>query len=393
MKTSLPIQPLFERAQQYKMQSLDLVAPMTRINVLPDAQQLEIGDHVGSMTDHAFAQLCNALGVPTQYAIRCRDSEYEAPTNIEGHSEVIARAPMIATHLNSWLHNPVKDANKLVRGIEWDQSSIASTITWRALLSDRYFAIDSFDMLQQAMSVCNSLRSRYGDPVLASGDVTPDRMFAKITFPGMQREIKESRRVGDIVQWGLFIENNDIGLGKWRVRGFCEWLWCTNGMVSTRTLVDSQGNPLQIERRHVGSKLGLDEDAGIQWGDETRAKARDVQLSMLRDTIEHILQPDTFEAEVRVFEHAAANDVRVSDAEKSITKLAKDNVLSDEESKQILHAFLSDNDPSQFGLAQAICSDRVAHTLSYDRATKFEHLAYNVIAMPRRQWTALALAA
>ena len=107
MKTSLPIQPLFERAQQYKMQSLDLVAPMTRINVLPDAQQLEIGDHVGSMTDHAFAQLCNALGVPTQYAIRCRDSEYEAPTNIEGHSEVIARAPMIATHLNSWLHNPV----------------------------------------------------------------------------------------------------------------------------------------------------------------------------------------------------------------------------------------------------------------------------------------------
>ena len=393
MKTSLPIQPLFERAQQYKMQSLDLVAPMTRINVLPDAQQLEIGDHVGSMTDHSFAQLCTALQVPTAYAIRCRDSEYEAPTNIEGHSEVIARAPMIATHLNSWLQHPKQDANKLVRGIEWDQASIASTITWRALLSDRYFAIDSFDMLQQAMSVCNSLRSRYGDPVLASGDVTPDRMFAKITFPGMQREIKKSRRVGDIVQWGLFIENNDIGLGKWRVRGFCEWLVCTNGMVSTSTLKDSQGNPLQIERRHVGSKLGLDEDAGIQWGDETRAKARDVQLSMLRDTIEHILQPDTFEAEVRVFEHAAANDVRVSDSEKSITKLAKDNVLSDEESKQILHAFLSDNDPSQFGLGQAICSDRVARTLSYDRATKFEHLAYNVIAMPAREWNSLALAA
>ena len=393
MKTSLPIQPLFERAQQYKTQALDLVAPMSQIDVTQDATGLQIGDHAGSMTDHAFAQLCRALGVPTQYAIRCRDSEYDAPTRIEGDSEMISRAPMIATHLNSWLHNPEQDANKLVRGIEWDQASIASTITWRALLSDRYFAIDSFDMLQQAMSVCNSLRSRYGDPVLASGDVTPDRMFAKITFPGMQREIKESRRVGDIVQWGLFLENNDIGSGKWRARGFCEWLWCTNGMVSTRTLVDSQGNPLQIERRHVGSKLGLDEDAGIQWGDETRAKARDVQLSMLRDTIEHILQPDTFEAEVRVFEHAAANDVRVSDSEKSITKLAKDNVLSDEESKQILHAFLSDNDPSQFELAQAICSDRVARTLSYDRATKFEHLAYNVIAMPAREWNSLALAA
>ena len=299
---------------------------------------------------------------------------------------------MIAANLNSWLKYPEQDANKLVRGMQWDSATIASTITWRALLSDRYFALDGIDVLQTAMFVCNSLKHKYGAPVLSSGDVTPDRMFAKITFPGMHREIK-SRRVGDVVQWGLMISNNDIGLGKVRARGFADFLFCTNGMVSTRTLVDANGMPLEFERRHVGSKLRLEADAGIQWGDETRAAARDLTLSTLRDTISHILHPDTFEAEVRVFENAAANEVRVSDGEKSIKKLAKDNLLSDEESKQILHAFLSDNDPSQYGLAQAICSDRVARTLSYDRATKFEHLAYNVIAMPAREWSSLALAA
>jgi hypothetical protein len=392
MKTSLKIDTLFERAEQYKSQALDLVAPMTRINVLPDAQELEIGDHVGSMTDHAFAQLCTALQVPTAYAIRCRDSEYEKIAEPNWPSKIVSRAPMISEHLNSWLQHPKQDANKLVRGLEINSETIASTIEWRAFLSDRYFAIHSIDALQAAMSVCNSLKSKYGAPTLASGDVTPDRMFAKITFPGMQREIK-SRRRGDVVRWGLMIENNEIGLGKIRARGFADFLWCTNGIVSTRTLLDANGMPLQFERRHVGSKLGLEADAGIQWGDETRAAARDLQLSTLRDTISHILHPDTFEAEVRIFENAAANDVRVSDGEKSIKKLAKDNLLSDEESKQILHAFLSDNDPSQYGLGQAICSDRVARTLSYDRATKFEHLAYNVIAMPAREWSSLALAA
>ena len=392
MKTSLSIETLFERAQQYKTQALDLVAPMSQIDVTQDATGLQIGDHVGSMTDHAFAQLCRALGVPTPYAIRCRDSEFEYLSPVTGHFEVQPRAPMIAEHLNSWLHNPEQDANKLVRGMQWDSATIASTITWRALLSDRYAALDGIDALQAAMVVCNSLKHKYGAPVLSSGDVTPDRMFAKITFPGMHREIK-SRRVGDVVQWGLMIENNDIGLGKTRARGFADFLWCTNGCVSTRTLVDANGMPLEFERRHVGSKLRLEADAGIQWGDETRAAARDLQLSTLRDTISHILHPDTFEAEVRVFENAAANEVRVSDGEKSIKKLAKDNLLSDEESKQILHAFLSDNDPSQYGLGQAICSDRVARTLSYDRATKFEHLAYNVIAMPAREWSSLALAA
>ena len=83
----------------------------------------------------------------------------------------------------------------------------------------------------------------------------------------------------------------------------------------------------------------------------------------------------------------------MSDGEKAIKRLANDQTLSDEESKQILHAFLADGDSTQFGLAQAICSDRVAQTLAYDRATAFERLAYNVIAMPRREWSALALAA
>jgi hypothetical protein len=390
MKTAQSLDTLFYRAEQFNKTLVDLVAPMDELRCESegDSMLLHVGDYSGPLTDSAFAQTCRSLKIPVEYATRCLEGSYE----IAG--EPIPRAPIIAAHMNHWLRNPVKNANKLIRGIDMSMyHDLDHDLSWRAVLSDHYFPFDSFDMLREAMKVCSGLEKKFGKPQWASGEITPDRMAAKITFPGMQREIKHSRRVGDIVQWGLYIANNEIGSGMWRVRGFCEWLACTNGMVSTRTLLDANGEKLQYERRHVGSKLAIDSDSGIQWGDETRGDAKRLQLSMLRDTIAHILDPATLDTEIRIFENAAANDLRVVDGEKSIKRLASDQTLSDEESKQILHSFLADGDSTQFGLAQAICSDRVARTLSYDRATAFERLAYNVIALPRREWSALALAA
>ena len=385
MKIGQSLDTLFHRAEQFNKTLVDLVAPMDELRCESDGDSmlLHVGDYNGPLTDNAFAQTCRALKIPVEYATRCLKGSYE----IAG--EPIPRAPIIASHINHWLRKPVKNANKLIRGVDMPETV---GLSWRAVLSDHYFPFDSLDMLREAMKVCSGLESRYGKPSWASGDITPDRMFAKITFPDMERPIKSSRP-GDVIRWGLYLENNEIGGGKWRARGFCEFVVCSNGMVSTRTLRDADGRTLQYERRHVGSKLAIDTEAGIQWGDETRVDAKRLQLSILRDTVAHILRPETIETEIRVFENAAANDLRVVDGEKAIKRLANDQTLSDEESKQILHSFLADGDSTQFGLAQAICSDRVARTLSYDRATAFERLAYNVIALPRREWSALALAA
>ena len=389
MKTAQSLDTLFYRAEQFNKTLVDLVAPMDELRCESegDSMLLHVGDYSGPLTDSAFAQTCRSLKIPVEYATRCLEGSYE----IAG--EPLPRAPIIAAHMNHWLRNPVKNANKLVRGIDMSMyHDLDHDLSWRAVLSDHYFPFDSFDMLREAMKVCSDLPNRFGKPQWASGEITPDRMLAKITFPGMERPIKSSRP-GDMIRWGLYLENNEIGGGKWRARGFGEFTVCTIGIVSTRVLRDADGNKLQYERRHVGSKLAIDTEAGIQWGDETRADAKRLQLSILRDTIAHILDPAPLDTEILIFENAAANDLRVVDGEKAIKRLANDQTLSDEESKQILHSFLADGDSTQFGLAQAICSDRVAQTLSYDRATAFERLAYNVIALPRREWSALALAA
>ena len=404
MKQAKTMSNLMREAALYKRSTCDLVAPTTKLHFLDDASTLSVDGLEGQLSDHAFGQMCRSLKVPTEYMLKTRASTFRFLDSAHGSGrEWIdkSRADLVAAHLNSWLdHNDPR--MQLVRGIEYTTALDGSNIIgepprdWRAYLSNHYFAFDSADMLEQTLQVCDNVAHRFGKVVWASGDISQDGMRVKLTFPGLSREVKRSRRVGDIVQWGLYLNNNEVGLGTWGVRGFVEFLVCTNGMVSTRKLVDQAGKPLVMNRRHVGPAQDMSTD--VRWDTDTRRLQRDAQLSMLRDTIAHILRPDVLEHEVQVFDRAAES-VLSRNPFNTVERLAKTESLtgkgglSESETNAIFARYIEDDDRSQFGLAQAICSHNITANLTYSRATQFEKLAYNVISLSAPQWERYALAA
>ena len=393
MKQARTKESLYEAATMLKRNALDIVAPLNQLVMSRDMRTLTAGDHVGNLTPHAFAQLCRHVDVPVDYAVRCRDSEYTQGAEGSIINSTFSRAPLMAQQIANWLEHPVKNSMRLMRGIDPGEGR---PVDWRAFLSNRYFPLDSFDLLAMVLKCCQDVEHRFGKVEWASGDINQNEMFVKLVFPGLRREVKRSARVGDVVQWGLYVENNEIGLGRWKLKGFVEFLVCTNGMVSSRVVTDREGNPLVTDKRHVGATLPLEVDSGIQWGDEVYAAAKQLQMNMIEDTIGHLLQPDKLEAEVAVFDRAAGS-TQSSNLEVTVQRLAETTKktigMSDFEQRLVFNKFFSDGDRSQFGLSQAICSQEVARGLDYARATQFEQLAYNVIALPERQWSTLAVAA
>ena len=404
MKQAKSMSNLMREAALYKRSTCDLVAPTTKLHFLDDALTLNVGGLEGQVSDHAFGQICRSLKVPTEYMLKTRASTFKYLNSGQGSgTETIdkSRANLVADHLNSWLdHNDPK--MQLVRGIEYatdlDGNGIQSppaSRDWRAYLSNHYFAFDSCDILEQTLQVCQEVKGRFGEVVWASGDISQNSMKVKLVFPQLQRPVR-SKRKGDVVQWGLYITNNEVGLGTWGVRGFVEFLVCTNGMVSSRALEDRNGKPLVMNRRHVGPAQDISLE--VNWDTETRALQRKAQLAMVKDTIQHILRPEVLEHEVQVFDRAAES-LPSRNPFQTVERLAKPGSLtgkaglSESETNAIFNQYLEGDDRSQFGLAQAICSHNLTANLTYARATEFEHLAYNVIALPAYQWERYALAA
>lgn len=297
----------------------------------------------------------------------------------------------MADQMQNWLEHPVRDSRRLVRGVI---DSNTGNVDWRAYLSNQYFPLDSYDLLIRVLQECQNVEHIVGRVMWASGDISQDSMAVKLVFPGMRRTVR-SRREGDVVQWGLFISNNEVGLGKWKIHGFVEFLVCTNGMISSRTLTDQDGVKLTTERVHRGGSLPLALEDGIQWSDKVYASANEIQLDMISDTCAHIMNPTNLQTEVAMF-NSASESVEVRHPDVAIKRLAQREAhvgLTEFEERSILNRLFTSRDMSKFGLAQAICSQEVASGLDYARATQFEQLAYNVVAMPTAQWEPIARAA
>ena len=388
MKQARTQESLVEAARGLRAARMDLSCPSSDIRVSKDLQHVFVGKHKGRFTDHSFRQMCSHLKVPHEYAIRCRDGEYNWRENA---TETLSRAPFMADQMNNWLEHPVRDTRRLVRGIV----EPTGNIDWRAYLSNQYFPLDSFDLLTRVLKECQNVEHLIGPARWASGDINQDNMKVKLVFPGLRQTVR-SRREGDVVQWGLFISNNEVGLGKWKIHGFVEFLVCTNGMISSRTLVDQNGEKLTTEKTHRGAAIPLTLEDGIQWSDSVYARANEVQLEMISDTCAHIMRPDNLQKEVALFNRASENTYQIQNPESAIKRLAQREAhvgLTEFEERLIINRLFTAGDRSQFGLAQAICSQEVASPLDYARATEFERLAYNVIAMPGAQWEPIARAA
>lgn len=275
-----------------------------------------------------------------------------------------SQAPeLLVANVNHWFK---ADGNrKLVRTLDGRA---------RAYLSDRYRALDNYDLLQAALPEL----MKQPNIQIVSCEVTEARMYLKAVFPKLEGEIK----TGDIVQAGLVVSNSEIGAGSVRVEPLVYRLVCKNGMISNTAM----------RRYHVGKQQAGEGDFTELLTDKTKEMTDAAFWAQVRDVISGSLTDETFQRQVLRLREAATEQPITGNVVKVVEVTQKKLGFSDTEGQMILQHLIQGGSLSAYGLMNAIT--RTSQDVDdYDRATELERAGGKLIELDRKDWRVIAEAA
>ncbi len=244
----------------------------------------------------------------------------------------------------------------------------------RAVLSDRYHRRDNHELLSYVLPV---LRNLDREVLVRSCSVTEARLYLKVVYPELTREVTAAN-VGHTIRAGFMVSNSEVGEGYTQIRGFCEDLVCSNGMVVARW---------STRKAHLGRRLGGGDDDDPMaeiWSDETRQADDNAFFLAIRDSIKAVATEDQFDRAVEDFRQAADRQI-VAPIDRTIERLADAYQLKDTEREGVLRHLIAGGDLSQWGLASAVT--RLAGDLKdYDRSTDLEAMGGRLVALKEADW-------
>ena len=311
-------------------------------------------DQLYRIKDTAHSQIAQHTKIGSRYYNRLREED----------------SNLLEQNVNYWLKkNPV---NRTIRTIS---DSINGSLSARAFLSDRYKRLDNYDVANAVLSIIQDNGAK-----IESCNVTDDHMYIKAIAHENQREVKR----GDYVSLGISVTNSETGRGAVEITYFLYRLVCENGMkVMDKIFTD--------RKYHIGKKNlieGMSLDKAYQlYSDETKEVSDKAFFMQLQDTAKAVFNDGAFDRIVDSLKKGTEVDVSVlagANAIEMVSKLSKSMSFSKDEEADILKHFLQDEDSSQWGLANAIT--RTAQDIpSYDRATEFESIGWNIATMPENR--------
>lgn len=348
MKQGRSLVDLAKTVEQLATQKVDLVANTRRMFMDDESRLLVDAEHIFTPTSTCHNQLAERLNIPAKYY---RAMQEYAP-------------PLLAQNVNHWLHE--KNDRRMIRGLGG---------TARAFLSDRYHRIDNEHVLETVLPILLDA----GDIQVQSCEVTESRLYVKATSRNIVAPVRESKRVGDLVEAGVLITNSEIGLGSLSIKPFLHFLACTNGMVRDK---------LAFTKYHVGRKSdALD----LVLSDATKSLEDQATLAKVRDVIKACMSMDLLSKEVELYE-AAQRQLITGDVPKAVELLGETMQLSQPERSSILRHLITGGDLSRYAMMNAVT--RAAQDIeSYDRATELEALGGRVLDLNQKEWTRIAEAA
>ena len=370
------LQSLAEEVQRLEQFKRDYTLPSKAAFVEPNGKYVNLTSHGyingGSFHGHMSPQfvrlLCSWSGMSEKY-----------------HRLMVERnqPELIAENFNTWLKNPPKGSgNRLFR--TYDLSSVydgGDGNVFRSFHSDRFFTFDNFDLLDGINPVLESLEERMGEIKFVSLGLTDDKMYLKIIFPKIEKEIlKEGRSVGDIVKSGVVISNSEVGMGSIVVSPFMYRLVCLNGMVM---------NDLGMRKRHLGQTRTIGE---THYRSETIQSMKDALKKQLHDHVSECSKPEFFERNVEKIQ-AAADDhaVERGTEEDVVIGLGKKYSLAEAEVKKVKRTLFESGDFSRWGFANAVT--HTAHECEdQDRSNDLQETGGKVVQMTSKEGSNLATA-
>lgn len=344
MKQGKSLVELAKELERLSGQKTDLIADTSRM-AFSGGRLIVDAEHAFTPTHNCHNQIAERLGIPTKYYNVMRQSAPE----------------LLATNINHWL--AATKERRMIRGLG-DNA--------RAFLSDRYHRIDNEHVLETILPVLMET----GGIQVKSCEVTENRMYVKATSSNVVAEVRESKRVGDLVEAGVLITNSEIGLGSLSIKPFLNFLVCTNGMVRDK---------LTFMKYHVGRKI---DNSELFLSDATKSLEDKAVLSRVRDVIKACMSLDLLQSEVAAMEAATQQKI-TGDVPKSIEVVGETLQLTQIERSGVLRHLIESGDLSRYSLMNAVTrfSSDVA---DYDRATELETLGGRILDLSKTEWSRIA---
>lgn len=219
----------------------------------------------------------------------------------------------------------------------------------RAILSDRYNALDNYDVM---LATLDAIRSTGMNVQIESGDITDTKFYMRFTCPDIEVSAPEilrdyrvpnekAREVGDGIITGFVISNSETGNGKFSISPRAVVLACKNGMIFKDDA---------YAKTHLGSKM--DENSSIDWSKETREKNYELVISQVKDAIKTYASLDYLSGKVQ--ELTARGDKELNNPMETVKNVVRHLEMSEEKEQSILNYFIKGGDTKAFGVTQAL---------------------------------------
>jgi hypothetical protein len=366
MKTGRSLQELAAEVERQAEAKQDYVASTRDMHVVvaetddKPVVKLELGGKSGELLDigqTAHDQIAAQAEIPAVY-----------------YRKMLAEQPrLLAQNVNTWFAE--KPQKRMLRTM--DRKA-------RALLSDKYRALDNWDFLQAALPAIMGKE-------IVSCEITERRLFVKVVDPAIQRHIPNGFRMGDgshksfkvpngeVIPAGSF-GNSEIGYGSLYAEG--GWLdkGCTNLAWGFKAR--------SLKKVHVGQRLEIGDDLYRLVTDETREATDKALWLQFRDAVGAAMSEKGFDDLVGTLTEAAQDKIE-GDPIKVVEVAAKRFSLSDDTRSNVLKYLIEGGDLSKFGLANAVTS-AANNTVDYEVATDLEKLGGQIIALPKTAWGQLS---
>lgn len=291
--------------------------------------------------------VANRLDIPVGYLKRLRQTRtdiYDATVNAFLHGKTVRRA----SGDTDVIHEP--DArNFLIRAYRGDDTGEGVA---RALLSDKYGALDNLDI---TMATLAGLEAAGIDPqsLNLSGDITERRMYLRISAPHIQALAPQllsgyrspyTGQTGDenpTVFAGIVVSNSEVGNGAFTVTPRLTVEVCTNGMTISK----------DVQRAvHLGSRM---EEGLIEWSADTQRKQLELVTAKARDAVTTFMSPGYVERAIKALEAEAGVAVDPIKATDTIAYVGKKLGWTQTEQDGILGRFIQGQQLTSGGILQA----------------------------------------
>jgi hypothetical protein len=288
--------------------------------------------HAMPLTNWGHRQLAEKCGIPIKYYEKLRDN---------------GMLQLAADNVNGWIDQRAR------RFIRTQNGQV------RAILSDKYKVMDHMQVIKAA----GEKATEFGAKV-AKCELTDTRLYMKLVVPHIIEEI----RAGDKLIQGIVFSNSEVGAGSFRAEPFAMRLICKNGMIGMD----------KVARIHLGSKM----EEGLWKSQETEDLEVHTIYSQVKDLVEATFNPDKFRVWMEALRQTT--EVKLDSPSDAVKNVVKEYKIPEHQTQNILDALVSEGDPTQYGLVNAV-TNVARQTDSIDGRIELERIGgeLSVMEQPR----------